>query len=415
MNPIVVVGIGADGWEGLSLTARREIDAAQVLLGSRRQLDLVPTSDALRIAWPSPLIPALPGLLQEHEGQSVCVLASGDPMFHGIGVTLVELLGAQNVRVVAHPSSVSLACARMGWPSHETTVVSVVNRDVETVLPELYDGARMLVLGRDEHTPDALVKLLTSHGFGGSRVTVLSDLGADRESRSEALAREWKSESSSALNVIAVECLGDRPSARLGRLPGLPDGAYVGDGQMTKQEIRALTLCALAPAPGELLWDVGGGSGTIGIEWMRTHPRCRAVSFERIETRAEQIRSNAYGLGTPGLVLAGEAPGAFDALASAHAVPDAIFVGGGITQAGLLDRCWARLPVGGRLVVNAVTAESEAMLLGWYASHGGQLRKFQVYRGEPLGDLTSWRPQLPVVQWSVTKHAATQRVEEERP
>ncbi|MFD4367494.1 precorrin-6y C5,15-methyltransferase (decarboxylating) subunit CbiE [Rhodococcus sp. NPDC058521] len=415
MSPVVVVGIGADGWDGLSPTARREIASAEVLMGSRRQLALVPDSAAKRVVWPSPLVPALSALLREHDGVSVCVLGSGDPMFHGIGSTLVGLLGPDGVRVVPHPSSVTLACARMGWTSHEIPVVSVVHREIETVLPELGDGARLLVLGRDERTPAALAEVLTQHGFGGSVLTVLSDLGADRESDFRGSARDWNRGPAGALNVIAIECVGDQARTRLGRLPGLPDDAYVGDGQMTKQEIRALTLCALAPAPGELLWDVGGGSGTIGIEWMRTHPRCRAVCFERKDSRVEQIRANAHRLGVPSLVSAGEVPDAFNSLSSATSVPDAIFVGGGVTQDRLLDHCWRRLPVGGRMVVNAVTAESEATLLAWYGAHGGTLRKFQVYRGEPLGDFTSWRPHLPVVQWSVTKQAAAAREGQERP
>ncbi|NLE80435.1 MAG: precorrin-6y C5,15-methyltransferase (decarboxylating) subunit CbiE [Rhodococcus sp.] len=406
MTEIVVVGIGADGWDGLSPAAQREVGAAEVLMGSSRQLDLVPDSDAKRVAWPSPLVPALPRLMAEYADRSVCVLASGDPMFHGIGVTLTDLLGADRVRIVPHPSSAALACARMGWPAHETPVRSVVSRALESVLPDLREGGRLLVLGRDQDTPAQLSALLTAHGFGGTRMTVLAELGGENESRAEGLARTWSHEPSTALNVMVLECSADIDAGRLGRLPGLPDSVYSGDGQMTKQEIRALTLCALAPAPGELLWDVGGGSGTIAIEWMRTHPRCRAVSFERESDRCDQIRSNAVELGVPDLIVGGEAPAAFS---SAGSVPDAIFVGGGVTQDGMLDRCWAALPDGGRLVANAVTAESEALLLAWYAAQGGQLRKFQVYRGEPLGEFTSWRPQLPVVQWSVTKREKGER------
>lgn len=409
MTQVVVVGIGADGWDGLSLAAQREISRAEVLMGSTRQLDLVPDSEVERVPWPSPLLPALTGLFGEYEGRAVCVLASGDPMFHGIGVTLVDLLGADRVRIVPHPSSAALACARMGWPAHTTAVLSVVNRQLETVLPDVRDGIRVLVLGRDEHTPAQLARLLTANDFGDTRMTVLGELGGEKESRSEGIARTWTHEAGSALNVIALECSADSYARRLGRLPGLPDGAYTGDGQMTKQEIRALTLCALAPAPGELLWDVGGGSGTIAIEWMRSDRRCRAVSFERDAARTAQIMANAAALGVPDLTVAGEAPTAFADLAPSQHIPDAVFVGGGLTQDGLLDRCWTSLPDGGRLVANAVTAESEALLLEWYSEHGGQLRKFQVYRGEPLGEFTSWRPQLPVVQWSVTKQAKGDR------
>ena len=202
------------------------------------------------------------------------------------------------------------------------------------------------------------------------------------------------------MNVLAVECIAADPLLRLTRIPGLPDAAFVGDGQMTKQEIRALTLCALAPAPGEHLWDVGGGSGTVAIEWMRTHPRCTATTFEKVASRVSQIGVNALNLGVPALNVKGAAPEAF---ADEVRRPDAVFVGGGVTQPGMLEACWGQLSVGGRLVANAVTAESESLLLGWMSRHGGTLRRFQVQRAEPLGTFNVWRPQLPVVQWSVTK------------
>ncbi|TQC42811.1 precorrin-6y C5,15-methyltransferase (decarboxylating) subunit CbiE [Rhodococcus sp. WS4] len=404
-GPVVVVGIGADGWDGLSPSARREIDGADVLMGSSRQLALIPESPAQRVTWPSPLVPALPGLFEQHNGRRVCVLASGDPMFHGIGVTLVDLLGAERVRVIPHPSSATLACARLGWAAHETPVVSLVNRPVGTLLPALGDRMRLLVLSRDERTPAAVAELLTERGFGPSRLSVLGELGGPEESRLDGTASGWSHDPGARLNVIAIDCRADPDAPRLTRMPGLPDAAFTGDGQMTKHEIRALTLCALAPAAGELLWDVGGGSGTVAIEWMRTHPRCRAVAFERSAARVDQIEANAAGLGVPSLAVFGDAPAAFEDVPSALAAPDAIFVGGGVTQDGLLDECWSRLRVGGRMVANAVTAESEALLLQWFSKCGGQLRKFQVYRGDPLGGFTAWRPQLPVAQWSVTKQS----------
>lgn len=400
-EPVVVVGIGADGWDGLSARARREIRGADVLMGSRRQLELVPSSGARRIAWPTPLLPALPGLLDAHRGARVCVLASGDPMFHGIGVTVVRLLGASRVRVISHPSSVALACARMGWAAHETPTVSLVNRPVPVLAPALLHGARLLVLSNDQHTPAQVAQLLRHRGFGGSRMVVLAQLGGPDEAIVDGTADEWHHPPGDPLNVIALECTAEAGTPRLTRIPGLPDDAYRGDGQMTKQELRALTLCALAPAPGELLWDVGGGSGTVAIEWMRTDARCRAVSFERLPARVEQITRNAAALGVPTLEVRGDAPGSF----AGAAAPDAIFVGGGLTRDGLLEECWSRLRPGGRLVANAVTAESESLLLQWFSREGGRLRKFQIYRAEPLGGFTGWRPQLPVVQWSTVKES----------
>ncbi|MBF6136541.1 bifunctional cobalt-precorrin-7 (C(5))-methyltransferase/cobalt-precorrin-6B (C(15))-methyltransferase [Nocardia otitidiscaviarum] len=399
-QPITVIGIGADGWDGLGGLARRALTDAEVVLGSARQLALLPDDGrAARVSWPSPLLPALTGLLKRYAGERVCVLASGDPMFYGIGVTLARLVGAHALRVLPQPSSASLACARLGWALAETPVVSAVGRRLETVLPELADGRRVLLLSTDEHTPARLAELLARNGFGESTVTVLEQLGGPGERIVAGTAATWAHPPGDALNIVAVDCVADPAAVRLSRLPGLPDTVYGGDGQLTKSEVRALTIAALAPAPGELLWDVGGGSGTIAIEWCRTHPSCRAVTFERWEARREQIGANATALGVPGVEVRGTAPQSFVDLPA----PDAVFLGGGLTQDGLVDACWGALRPGGRLVANAVTAESESLLLTLSATHGGTLRRIQIHRGEPLGGFTAWRPQLPVAQWSVRK------------
>lgn len=400
-DPIVVAGLGADGWDGLGGPARRAIAAAEVLLGSPRQLALIPATEsaATRVPWPSPLVPALPGLLNRYGGHKVCVLASGDPMFYGIGVTLTRLVGAAALRVLPQPSSASLACARLGWSLAETPVVSAVGRPLETVLPELSDGRRILVLSSDERTPAQLAELLSRNGFGDSALTVLEQLGGPEEHLATGTAVNWRQPPGDPLNIVAIDCVASPEFPRLTRVPGLPDSVYTGDGQLTKYEIRTLTIAALAPAPGELLWDVGGGSGTIAIEWCRTHSTCRAVTFEKVETRREQITENATALGVPGIELQGSAPESFTGLA----FPNAIFIGGGLTHPGLFDACWRQLPAGGRLVANAVTAESEALLTTLRARYGGDLRRFQIHRAEPLGGFTAWRPQLPVTQWVVTK------------
>ncbi|MEV6276998.1 precorrin-6y C5,15-methyltransferase (decarboxylating) subunit CbiE [Nocardia sp. NPDC051832] len=405
-TPIAVVGIGADGWDGLSRVAQEAVRGAEVLFGSVRQLELVPEEVAgERVSWPSPLVPALPELFGQHAGRKLAVLASGDPMFYGIGVTLARLFGADALRVLPQPSSVSLACARLGWALAEVPVVSVVGRPLPTVLPELSGGRRVLVLSADENSPARLAELLVRNGFGASRMTVLEQLGGPGERRCSGDAQEWQHEPGDPLNIVAIECVADPAHPRVTRIPGLPDESYDGDGQLTKREVRALTLSALAPAPGELLWDVGGGSGTIAIEWCRTHPDCRAVTFERLEPRRRQIAGNAAALGVPHLDVRGEVRAELEN-STELTPPDAIFVGGGLTQDGVLETCWSHLRQGGRLVVNAVTAESEALLLNWAAAHGGDLRKFQIYRAEPLGGFTTWRPQLPVTQWSVVKAAS---------
>ncbi|WP_084497178.1 precorrin-6y C5,15-methyltransferase (decarboxylating) subunit CbiE [Nocardia amamiensis] len=400
--PIAVVGIGADGWDGLGRAAREAVGDAEIVFGSTRQLALVPEAvTATRVNWPSPLLPALPELLERHSGARLCVLASGDPMFHGIGVTLARLFGARALRVLPQPSSASLACARLGWSLAETPVVSVVGRPLVTVLPELADRRRLLVLSADEHTPPVLARLLGRHGFGASELTVLEQLGGPAERLHIGVAKQWDRPPGDPLNIVAISCVADPGQPRATRLPGLPDELF-GGGQLTKHEIRALTLAALAPAPGELLWDVGGGSGSIAIEWCRAHPANRAVTFERLERRRLQISDNAAALGVPHIVIRGGLRAELSG-DTEIASPDAIFVGGGLTQDGLLESCWAQLRQGGRLVANAVTAESESLLLNWASVQGGALRKFQIYRGEPLGAFTAWRPQLPVAQWSVTK------------
>ncbi|MCW2583322.1 MAG: cobL [Klenkia sp.] len=397
---VVVVGIGADGWDGLAPLSRAAVEAAEVLLGSDRQLGLVPASvGALRQAWPSPMVPALPGLVQTHAGRAVVVLASGDPMLSGIGTTLVRLLGPGQVRVLPAPSSVSLACARLGWAVEETEVLSLVGRPLELLHPRVQPGRRLLVLGSDGDTPAAVAALLTTRGYGESTVTVLSELGGPAEAVHTGTAAQW-TPTADPLVVTAVECRATRGTAPLPTTPGLPDGAYENDGQLTKNEVRAVTLSRLAAVPGQLLWDVGAGAGSVGIEWMRAHPSCRAVAVESVAERAERIVRNATRLGVPHLrVVHGRAPEVFGRLAP----PDAVFVGGGATTPLLLDACWDALREGGRMVVNAVTVQSEAVLADWHARFGGELVRISVQRGEPVGSFTGWKPAMPVTIWSGTR------------
>lgn len=342
--PVAVVGIGADGWSGLSGTAREALRGAEVLIGGARQLDLLPPECAgVRVAWPSPLRPAVPRLLAEHGEQRIAVLASGDPMFYGIGRALAEELGPQGLSVFPHPSSVSYACARLGWPLEDTEVVTLVGRPAARLAASLYEGRRLLVLSADASTPATVAALLTDRGFGPSRVRVLEQLGGEAEAYAEGVAEAWTHEPGDRLNVVAIECRASAEALRLGTVPGLPDEAYEHDGQLTKRHIRAATLGTLAPAPGELLWDVGGGSGSIAIEWLRAHRSCRAVSVERDPVRAERITRNAERLGVPGLrVVTGPAPAALAELDT----PDAVFIGGGLTAPGLLDACWEALRPG---------------------------------------------------------------------
>ncbi|MGE2720742.1 precorrin-6y C5,15-methyltransferase (decarboxylating) subunit CbiE [Mycolicibacterium celeriflavum] len=390
---IVVVGVGADGMAGLSPTSRAELVRATVVYGSRRQLDLLDDSvTASRREWPSPMLPALRTLLDDADSD-VHVVASGDPLLHGVGGSLIRIYGPDRVRVLPHVSSVTLACARMGWAVQDTEVISLVMGEPQTAVRR---GGQAVVMSRDASTPSALARVLTDTGRGDSELTVLEQLGGPAERRRTATAREWAARTPGDvddLNVVAVRYLPDER-----RFGVLPDDVYANDGQITKQPMRAITLAALAPRPGQTLWDVGAGSGSIAIEWCRSGTGCRAVAFERDEERRKRIADNALAFGVP-VEVRSDAPEAFDSASP----PDTIFVGGGLTQPGLLEACFERLPSGGRLVANAVTVESEALVAQWYSRHGGDLQRFSHYRGEALGGFTGWRPAMPVTQWVVTK------------
>lgn len=393
---LAVVGVGADGWDGLTAAIQAVILSAEVVLGGPRQLALLPAADSqTRQAWPSPLSPALPELLHELEGRRVVALASGDPMLSGIGTTLVGILGAERVTVMPHVSSVTLARSRLGWSAESTAVVSVVGRDVHAVLRELAPGRRVLVLSSDQDTPATIAGLLAARGYGASRFVVLGDLGSDDETVVETTAGRF-SGAAPRLNIVALQLTGPLLA---GWVAGLPDDAFEHDGQLTKRDLRAAALARLLPAPGQLLWDVGAGAGSVGIEWMRSHPACRAVAVEADAGRAERIARNAKALGVPALqVIQGSAPDALDDLSA----PDAVFIGGGATRSGVLQRCLDALRGGGRIVVHGVTVQTEALLAAAYDEHGGELTRIHVEHAAPVGSFTGWTPSRAVTQWAFT-------------
>lgn len=394
MGPhVTVVGIGADGWTGLSEPSRALVLGASVLLGGARHLDLVPAVEGqVRRPWPSPLRPGLPGLLASlPAGGDVVALASGDPLVSGIATTLLEL--DTTVTVVPAVSSVALARARMGWPAETCTVVTVVGRDVRRVLREAAPGRRLLVLSGDAGTPAQVSSLLVAAGWGETRMTVLGDLGAPAESRAETTAASFDLDPP-ALHVLALEVGG---AGLASWASGLPDDSFEHDGQLTRRDLRASALARLGPRPGELLWDVGAGAGSVGIEWMRAHPTCRTVAVESEPARAARVARNAGALGVPDLVVvAGRAPSALAGLPA----PAAVFVGGGASRPGVLDACLDALAPGGRLVVHAVTLETEAELVRRHAELGGELVRLAVETAAPVGSFTGWTPARAVVQWS---------------
>lgn len=401
---LTVVGIGADGWAGLPARARQVISAADVLVGGERHLAMVPRDDVPKVSWPKPFRDGLPALFAQYRNRRVVVVASGDPMVSGVGRTLVELFGAAAVRIVPAVSSVALARARLGWPADSVAVVSVVGRNVSRVARELSPGRRILVLSSDAHTPAAVADLLVDRGYGPSRLTVLENLDADDERLVDGLAADWSHPPGAPLNIIGIECAAAEGAAVLATVPGLPDDAFEHDGQLTKRDIRATCLARLVPLPGQLLWDVGAGSGSIAIEWMRTHPENRAVAIEADPDRAARITRNAQRLGVPDLcVITGTAPDVLAEAGAAAGTPDAVFLGGGVSAPGLIETCLTWLSPGGRLVAHGVTVETEIALAGVYRERGGELLRLAVERAGPLGGFTGWQPARSVTQWSITK------------
>ncbi|WJN58105.1 precorrin-6y C5,15-methyltransferase (decarboxylating) subunit CbiE [Pseudomonas sp. SO81] len=395
---LTVVGIGEEGYAGLGKAARRALLAAECIVGAPRQLDLLPPCiRAPRQNWPSPF--SLEPVLQRR-GTPTCVLASGDPMLYGVGASLARQVSEGEMLVLPAPSSYSLAAARLGWPLQDVTLLSVVARPLTNVTAHLHQAQRLLILCNDGASPAAIAALLRERGFGASRLSVLEHLGGPLERRIDGLATSWNVEAVAALNLLAVECRADAGVQALPLTIGLPDDAYRHDGQLTKRDVRAITLARLAPRPGELLWDVGAGCGSISIEWLRSHPSCRAIAIEANEGRQQLIAHNRDALGVPQLQLvAGEAP---EALAGLE-FPDAIFIGGGVTVPGVLELCWQALKPGGRLIANAVTLQSEATLVAFREQHGGELTRIAIAQAQPLGDFDTWRSALPITLLQVHK------------
>jgi precorrin-6Y C5,15-methyltransferase (decarboxylating) len=396
---LALIGIGEDGVDGLSPVARHLIAHAEFVVGGARHLKLAgpPTCDTL--VWPSPMTEAIPAILARR-GRRVAVLASGDPFFYGVGSLIASHVPISEVIALPAPSAFSLAASRLGWSLQDCILLSLHGRSFERILPQLQPGGRILLLAWDETTAPRLATCLEAHHMGDSRITVLEALGGTREKIRSARAGAFELPGIDPLNVVAIEVVA-APQARVIPLSaGLPDDYFEHDGQITKREIRAATIAALAPRRGELLWDVGAGSGSIAIEWMLCDPTNAAIAIEKRGDRAARVARNAAALGVPGLsIVTGQAPAAFADLAT----PDAIFIGGGARDESLIDEAWVALAAGGRLVVNAVTLETQALLYLRLKEQGGELVQMQVAHAAPVGAFFGWRPAMPVVQWRVTK------------
>ncbi|GJE35234.1 Precorrin-6Y C(5,15)-methyltransferase [decarboxylating] [Methylobacterium oxalidis] len=396
---LTLVGIGEDGRAGLSPAASAALDAAGVVYGGERHIALAAPLAAEARPWPSPFAGAYAEVLARR-GEPTCILATGDPFHYGIGAEIARLVPPAEIRAFPQPSAFSLACARLGWPLAECACLTLHGRALTRILPHLQPGARLLVLSWDGTTPGLVAALMAERGLGASRLTVLEAMGGPRERIRAAAAVGFDLDGIDPLNTLAVEVAAEPGAWVLPLAPGLDDAAFESDGQLTKAEIRAVTLAALRPRLGERLWDIGGGAGSVAIEWMLRHPAMRAVAVEARPDRAARIRRNAESLGVPDLaVVEGAAPAALAGLPP----PDAVFVGGGVSEPGLLARAAEALPPGGRLVANAVTLEGEAALLGAFSETGGALRRLSVARADPVGGMHGWRAAMPVTQWVWTR------------
>jgi precorrin-6B C5,15-methyltransferase / cobalt-precorrin-6B C5,C15-methyltransferase len=396
---LAVVGIGEDGIDGLTPAARRLIAQAAFVVGGKRHLALAGPLNAETMVWPSPIENAL-DLIEAHRGRSVCVLASGDPFFFGVGAMLMRRFPADEMISIPSPSAFALTAARLGWSQQDCALLTLHGRPLEAIIPRLHDGARILALSWDGATPAKLAALLTKHDMGRSKLTICETMGGLSERIRMTEARDFALDNVAALNTIALEVVSDHVARVLPRAAGLPDEWFEHDGQITKREIRAMTLSSLAPRRGELLWDVGSGSGSVAIEWMLADPANSAVAIELRHDRAERIARNALSFGVPGLsVVTGEAPQGFADLPR----PDAIFIGGGASTPGMTERACDALAAGGRLVVNAVTIETQAACVDWRARWGGELTQIAIAHAEPVGRYSGWRAAMPIVQWRFVK------------
>ncbi len=392
-----IVGIGQDGLDGLLPATRAVVEAAEVIVGAERHHELAQGVGAERIAWPSPfdaLIDTLNGL----RGRRVVVLATGDPLWFSVGARIGREINPTEITYHPQLSAFQLAAARMGWSLADVETLTVHGRPVEQMIAFIQPDARLLILTTGSETPGQIAAFLTERGFGRSTMTVLAHMGGESEARFDGLAEGWDHEVP-AFNTLAVECIAAPDAALLPRVPGLSDDLFRHDGTMTKQEVRAATLAKLMPMRGALLWDIGTGCGSVAVEWMRAARYARAIGIEPRADRRALAAANALALGAPKLALVdGRVPEALDGLPA----PDAVFIGGGLSRE-TFDAAWAALRPLGRMVCNAVTLESEAVLLALHKEFGGHLVKLSVNRAEPVGGLTGWRPLMPVIQWSLVK------------
>ncbi len=392
-----IIGIGEDGLDGLSPTSRSVLEAAEIIIGGERHHDLSSKIQAERIAWPSPF-DAMIDRIRAEKGKRVVILVTGDPLWYSVGARITKAIPAAQITFHPHVSAFQLAAARMGWSLADLETLTVHGRPAQQMIPFIQPGQRLLILTTGAETPARIAGFLCERGYGESAISVLVAMGGPHEQRIDGSAKNW-SQNVPEFNSLAIECIASADAQIHPQIPGLPDEAFLHDGNMTKRKVRAITLAKLMPMRGALLWDVGCGCGSVAIEWMRAAREARAIGFEPRADRRKLALDNAAALGTPALIMVERA--APDALFD-QPKPDAIFIGGGLSRAAF-DACWAALKPLGRLVINAVTLESEAILLALHGEFGGELARLNISRAESIGGLTGWKPSMPVTQWSLIK------------
>lgn len=407
-----IIGIGEDGWDDLAADSKELLFEAEIVFGGERHMKMIPEDwEGERIVWPSPIRDAVTKIVswrpaESGSGKIVAVMASGDPLCYGIAAKLLRHLPIEEIWIKPALTTFSLICSRVGWSLPDVETLTIHGRPVEMLHPFVQPGAKLLVLNKDEGSPKQTAKLLNARGFGKSRITVLEHLGGIKERQFSGKADSWNHPEGATLNAMALECIPESNATILSRIPGLPDEAFFHDGQLTKREIRAVSLSRLMPVVDQVLWDVGAGCGSVAIEWMRTSPRCRAVAIEKSKSRLKLIKQNSQELGVPMLqIISGSAPEVLGDLPA----PDAVFIGGGLSSGNLLETCWNALKPGGRLVANAVTLEGEQKLLQWQNKNSGKsgasgdLTRLSISRAEKIGRFQGWKEIRSVIQLAVIK------------
>jgi precorrin-6B C5,15-methyltransferase / cobalt-precorrin-6B C5,C15-methyltransferase len=396
---LTIIGIGDGGLDSLTPVARSALDSAEIIFGGKRHLKFLGDDSRDLQNWSSPFAESIKRV-QAFRGQPVAILATGDPLWYGAGSTLSKTIPIEEIQVYPSPSAYSLAAARMGWAIENTVCLTVHGRKLENIIPSITPNAQLFILCHNGNTPSEVASLLNDRGFGDSEITALSYLDGNDEAICLSTASKWKGRDLPNLTTLAVQCIAGPDAIILPTTPGLPDDAFEHDGKITKREVRSATLAALSPLPGQHLWDVGAGCGSIALEWCRAADRATASAIETHAERLNSIRTNAMALGVPNLeIIDGHAPDALKILAA----PDAIFIGGGLSTDGIVETCWEALSRHGRLVANAVTIEGETRLIQTQASYGGELVRFAISRAEPIGSFQGWRPMMPVTQWRIIK------------